>query len=152
MTITTRFDLALPLEVAWRSLLDVPSVAHCLPGVELTDVLDDRTYGGRIALTLGPLGFSYRGQVRIDSIDEASHTVAMTATGTQVRGGNAGTAVVRARLQGDTRRTTVVMETEIGDHSRMSRIGGTGIMRAAAQRMSERFAACLERQLQGAPG
>ena len=42
MLITTRFELAAPVEAAWAYLLDVPKIAHCVPGASLTEVIDDR--------------------------------------------------------------------------------------------------------------
>ena len=44
MVITTRFDLGAPVDAAWAYLLDVPKIAHCVPGASLTDVVDDKTF------------------------------------------------------------------------------------------------------------
>src|SRR6184192_436180 len=69
MAITTRFELAAPIEAAWAYLLDVPKIAHCVPGASLTEVIDDKTYGGKVDVKLGPIGVSYKGRITIQSMD-----------------------------------------------------------------------------------
>ena len=59
MVITTRFELSAPIEAAWAYLLDVPKIAHCVPGASLTDVIDDKTYAGKVEVKLGPIGVAY---------------------------------------------------------------------------------------------
>ena len=48
MVITTRFEIGAPIEAAWAYLLDVPKIAHCVPGASLTEVIDDKTYAGKV--------------------------------------------------------------------------------------------------------
>src|SRR5260370_17007098 len=75
MVITTRFELAAPVEAAWAYLLDVPKIAHCVPGASLTNVIDDKTYEGKVEVKLGPIGVSYKGKIMIESMDETPHTL-----------------------------------------------------------------------------
>src|SRR3989441_8146354 len=98
MVITTRFELAAPIEAAWAYLLDVPKIAHCVPGASLTEVIDDKTYGGKVEVKLGPIGVSYKGRITIQSMDETAHTVSVRAEGSETRGrgGGAGTKTPEA--------------------------------------------------------
>src|SRR5256886_17201540 len=86
MVITTRFELAAPIEAAWAYLLDVPKIAHCVPGASLTEVIDDKTYGGKVDVKLGPIGVSYKRRITIQSMDESAHTVSVTAEGSKTCG------------------------------------------------------------------
>src|ERR1700704_1707345 len=86
MGITTRFELAAPVESAWAYLLDVPKIAHCVPGASLTEVINDKTYAGKVEVKLGPIGVSYKGQITIESMEEATHTVSVKAAGNETRG------------------------------------------------------------------
>ena len=65
MVITTRFELGAPVDAAWAYLLDVQKIAHCVPGASLTDVVDDKTYAGKVEVKLGPIGLSYKGRIVI---------------------------------------------------------------------------------------
>jgi carbon monoxide dehydrogenase subunit G len=151
LTLTVRFAVRAPIETTWRALLDVPGIVHCLPGVELTEVLSDRSYAGRAELKLGPFHRSYRGLVQIVEADDDNHTVRMSARRADGGGAAAG-ATVRARLVEDGGGTSVVMETEIVESGLVARLGAKRMIQTAAQRMSERFAGCLERQLSPSPG
>ena len=42
--------MPLPPADAWKVLLDIKRIAPCMPGAELTEVLDQDTYKGRIAV------------------------------------------------------------------------------------------------------
>jgi len=146
-----RADLTLHLPpgtqaITWRALLDVPGIVPCLPGIELMDVLADRTYAGKVELRLGPLHVAYQGRVQIVEANEESHMVRMTAQA--VDGRQAG-ATIRGQLLADEAGTTVLMETEIVERGLLARIG-PGMIQMAAQRMAERFAGCLERRLDAA--
>lgn len=143
MTVTVTFSVRAPIEVTWRALLDVPGIVPCLPGVELTEVLADRTYAGKFELRLGPLHVSNRGRVQIVEANDQGYTVRMTA---QAVDGRQTGATVRGQLRAGDGGTTVVMETEIVERGLLNRIG-PGMVQVAAQRMAQRFALCLERRL-----
>ena len=46
MEFDNSFEVPLPPEQAWPVLMDVRGIAPCMPGAELTEVVDDRTYKG----------------------------------------------------------------------------------------------------------
>ena len=54
MKITQQFEVARDPASVWDFFQEIPSVAQCLPGAELTDVKDDGTYDGHLAVKLGP--------------------------------------------------------------------------------------------------
>ena len=58
---------------AWKVLLDIKRIASCIPGAELTEVVDERTYKGRVAVRVGPVALSLVGHARLEEVDE-SHT------------------------------------------------------------------------------
>src|ERR1700732_2189241 len=99
MVITTRFEIGAPIEAAWAYLLDVPKIAHCVPGASLTQVIDDKTYEGKVEVKLGPIGVSYKDQITIESKDETTHTVSVKASGNETRGRGGASATMTAQLQ-----------------------------------------------------
>src|ERR1700730_6936544 len=99
MVITTRFEIGAPIEAAWAYLLDVPKIAHCVPGASLTEVIDEQTYSGKVAGVLGTVGVSSEGRITIDSIDETTHTVHVKAEGAETRGRGGASAMMTAQLQ-----------------------------------------------------
>src|SRR2546429_8669917 len=153
MVITTRFELAAPIEAAWAYLLDVPKIAHCVPGASLTEVIDDKTYGGKVDVKLGPIGVSYKGRITIQNMDESAHTVSVRAEGSETRGRGGASATMTAQLQPTEKGTSVIMNTDLAVSGVVAQVGRTGIMPAVAQRMAPRVAHCVARGLKtAAPG
>jgi carbon monoxide dehydrogenase subunit G len=150
MVITTRFVLGAPVEAAWAYLLDVPKIAHCVPGASLTEVVDDRTYAGKVEVKLGPIGVSYKGKITIDSMDEATHTVRIKAEGAETRGRGGASATMTAQLQPSDKGTSVVMNTDLSVSGVVAQFGRSGIMQEVAQRMAQRFANCVDQELKTA--
>jgi uncharacterized protein len=147
MVITTRFELGVPVESAWAYLLDVPKIAHCVPGASLTEVIDDKTYAGKVEVKLGPIGVSYKGKITLESVDETTHTVKIKAEGTETRGRGGASATMTAELQANGAATSVVMNTDLAVSGVVAQFGRTGIMQEVAQRMAQRFASCVDQEL-----
>ena len=61
MEFDNSFEVPLPPEQAWPVLMNIQGIAPCMPGAKLTDVVDDKTYKGNIAVRLGPGGADLRG-------------------------------------------------------------------------------------------
>ena len=54
MLIKNEFEVAEPVEKVWQFFDNIPQVAACLPGAELTEDLGDDKYKGKVAVTDGP--------------------------------------------------------------------------------------------------
>src|SRR4030081_1020002 len=147
MVITTRFELSAPIEAAWAYLLDVPKIAHCVPGASLTDVIDDKTYAGKVEVKLGPIAVSYKGRITIESMDAATHTGKVKADGAETRGRGGASATMTAQLQPSEKGTSVVMNTDLAVSGVVAQFGRTGIVQEGAQRMGQRFASCVDQEL-----
>jgi carbon monoxide dehydrogenase subunit G len=70
-----RFAVAAPVERVWDHLVDPRRVVACVPGGELTAVVDARTYDGAVRVAVGPLVLAYAGRVRLEEADVAARRV-----------------------------------------------------------------------------
>ena len=61
MLIKNSFDVPQSLDKVWAFFDDIPQVAACLPGAELTDDLGDDTYRGTVGIRMGPVRLSVAG-------------------------------------------------------------------------------------------
>ncbi len=144
MLIENAFTVAVPAEDLWRYLLDVERVAPCLPGAELTDVVDDRTWKGTVLAKFGPVSMSFAGTVTIQERDDAAHRVVLKATGMEQKGKGAANASVTSWLEpADPGSTTVKMQADItltGAAAQMSR----GLLPEISKKLTQQFADCLQ--------
>src|SRR4029077_4612651 len=86
MKLEQAFEVKAPIDQVWDVLIDLERVAPCLPGAAITERDDEGTYHGTFQVKLGPTTASYRGQIKLQEVDEASHTATMHAHGTDKRG------------------------------------------------------------------
>ena len=92
------FTVPVPPEQAWDVLLDVERIAPCMPGASVTSV-DGDAIEGQVKVKLGPLSLAYKGTAKFTEKDQATHTIAIEATGKETRGAGTASATVHASLK-----------------------------------------------------
>jgi uncharacterized protein len=60
-----KIDLDVSAEKAWEFLIDINRFSACLPGIEQVKQIDDKTFEGVLAATVGPISgkFSFRSTI-----------------------------------------------------------------------------------------
>jgi uncharacterized protein len=99
MLIASDFEVAQPAERVWDFFGDIPAVATCLPGAELTEDLGDDKYQGRVAIRMGPVKLSFTGTAAITERDHAARRIVVDAAGADEKGRGNASMVVTANLQ-----------------------------------------------------
>jgi uncharacterized protein len=145
------FEVRAPLERVWETLIDVERVAPCLPGAEVTEAGEDGTYRGTFSVRLGPTTAAYRGELKVEQLDEAAHQVTMRASGQDKRGqGSAKATIVNTmREEGDV--TQVEVETDLTITGRLARFGRGGMIQDISNRLMKEFADCLQQRIEAPP-
>jgi carbon monoxide dehydrogenase subunit G len=98
MLITNDFEVAQPVDKVWRFFDDIPQVAACLPGAELTEDLGGEKYKGRVAVRMGPVRLQFGGTAEITERDEAAKRIVVNAAGAEEKGRGQASMVVTATL------------------------------------------------------
>ena len=75
MLITNRLEVEQPLEAVWDFFGNIPQVAACLPGTNLTDQIGDDQYVGDVIIKAGPVKLEFTGRAEIQKRDVASRTI-----------------------------------------------------------------------------
>jgi carbon monoxide dehydrogenase subunit G len=136
-------EIPAPIERVWDYMLDVERVAPCMPGAELTETVDDRTWRGKVAVKLGPVSLSFSGTVVMQERDEAARTVVLKADGREAKGKGSATALVTSRMEDvDGSGTRVVIATDLSISGALAQFG-RGMLADVSQRMAGQFAECL---------
>lgn len=99
MLITSDFEVPQPVERVWDYLLDVPRMAPNLPGTELTEVVDEDNFKGRVTVSMGPVSLRFAGTATIVDRDEAGRRVVLNAAGADERGRGQASMVLTATLE-----------------------------------------------------
>src|SRR5437588_48010 len=96
--IEERFEVRAPVERVWRYMLDPREVVHCLPGAELVEVVDARTFHGNVKVKVGPVTMTYKGRVQMSEVDEAAHLVRLVGDGRESTGSGSAKMTMESRL------------------------------------------------------
>ncbi|MFC7495750.1 MULTISPECIES: SRPBCC family protein [unclassified Nocardioides] len=113
MRISNEFEVGQPIEKVWEFFADIPGVAACLPGADLTEELGDETYAGTVAVRMGPVKLEFAGKAKILERDDATKRMVIDASGADLKGRGQATMAVTAALQQVGRGTRVRMEQDL---------------------------------------
>jgi uncharacterized protein len=113
MLVTNDFEVAQPVEKVWEFFGDIPQVATCLPGAELTEDLGGEKYKGRVAIRMGPVRLQFAGTAEIAERDDAAKRLVLNAAGAEEKGRGQASMVVTATLVRSGRGTKVNVAQDI---------------------------------------
>jgi uncharacterized protein len=148
MKLDQSFEVKAPLDEVWSALIDIERVAPCLPGAEVTEAGDDGEFKGTFSVKLGPTTAAYNGTLKMENVDEASHTATMRANGTDKRGQGGAKAQITSVLKEVEGGTRVDVSTDFTITGRLARFGRGGMIQDVSNRLLREFAACLRRNLE----
>src|SRR5215475_13332714 len=132
--------------------MDIRRIAPCMPGAELTEVVDDKTYKGKIAVRLGPVALAFAGVVRFEEIDNTNHRARVKAQGTDAKGRGGANATATFRLERVPSGSRVLVHTDLALSGAVAQYGrGVGIIQATAAQIMREFANNLKAQLAESP-
>jgi carbon monoxide dehydrogenase subunit G len=149
MKLENEFRVDVPLEEAWRVLLDLERIAPCMPGAQLQEVEGDE-YRGIVKVKVGPITAQYKGAARITDVDEANHRAVILAEGRDTRGQGNASATVTASLQPDGEGTRVSIDSDVTITGKVSQFG-RGVIADVSGKLLDQFVTSLERDVLSAP-
>ena len=148
MEFDNSFDVPVPVDQAWDLMMDIERIAPCVPGAELTEVVDDKTYKGKISVKLGPVALTFNGQTTFEEIDPANHTAKLKAQGTDAKGRGGAHAKVDFHMEPSDVGTRVLIHTNLQLSGAVAQYGrGVGMIADLAQQIIAQFADSLEKNV-----
>jgi uncharacterized protein len=148
MEINNRFEVPLPPAEAWKVLMDIPRIAPCMPGAELTGVVDNDTYTGKVSVKLGPVALAFAGQVKFTETAAAAHKARVKAQGKDSKGRGGANATVDFHLEPSAAGSEVFVKTDLTLSGAVAQYGrASGLIQDVAQHLIGQFADCLKLQL-----
>src|SRR5580700_4986102 len=146
------FTVPVPPDQAWDVLLDVKTIAPCMPGATVDEV-DGDVVNGRIKVKVGPVSLTYKGTAKFTERNPETRVVVVDAAGKETRGAGTASATVRASLAPDASGsgTEVTMHTTMNVTGRPAQFG-RGVMVEVGGELAEQFAANLAKLIAGDTG
>lgn len=145
MQLENSFTVPVPIDEAWRVLLDIERIAPCMPGAALDSVTGD-DFTGRVKVKLGVITMTYLGKASFVEKDEAAHKAVIDARGRDQRGNGTAAALVTATLAAEGGSTRVDVVTDLNITGRPAQFG-RGVMTDVGNKLLGQFATELAAQL-----
>jgi len=141
MEFDNQFDVPVPVDEAWKILMDIERIAPCVPGAELTEIVDDKTYKGKVSVKLGPVALTFNGRTSFKEIDEEAKSARLTAQGNDMKGRGGANAKVAFHMEDAEGGARVVINTNLQLSGAVAQYGrGVGMVKDLAQQIIDQFA------------
>jgi hypothetical protein len=147
MLIKNEFEVAEPVEKVWQFFDNIPQVAACLPGAELTEDLGDEKYKGKVAVRMGPVKLQFAGTADITERDQAAKRVVVHASGADEKGRGQASMMVTATLVRAGRGTKVGVSQDLQLSGAAAQYG-RGMIADVSAIMMRDFAANMQNRIE----
>lgn len=141
------FRVSAPPERVWNFLKNPADVVTCLPGAELTSTIDERTYGGRVKVKVGPITAAYAGKATLTQVDDGARRMQIVAEGKESGGSGSArmtmTGVVTALADGG---SEVSVDASIDIAGRVMQFG-RGLIESVNKQLFKQFADSVQAKL-----
>ena len=148
LRIEKSFQVNEPLEKVWSFLSDPAKVASCVPGAQITEKVDEKTYRGAISMKVGPSVTDYKGEVQIVRLDAEKHEIEMVGKGQDVRGRGSASMTMTGKLTTvDGGATQVTSTSEVNVVGILAQMGArviTEVSNIMFEKFSQNFQTLLQ--------
>jgi carbon monoxide dehydrogenase subunit G len=146
MQIKDSFVISASQERVWELLFDIPKLSQCIPGIESVEVMDDKTYRGKLVVRVGPIKSQFSGKVTLTAVD-APNRIAGTVEGDDKSSASSVKATFSGTLTPVAGGTEAAFQVDANLRGRLAQFGGS-VIAATAKKLTAEFAKNLRVQLE----
>ncbi len=151
VVIEKTFRVDEPIEKVWALLSDPRRVATCVPGAQITEQVDDKTYKGTIKVKVGPSVNDFKGELQVLRLDAQAHELEIIGKGQDVRGKGSASMKMTGKLQTVDGGTEVISSSELNVVGILAQMGAR-VITEVSNIMFEQFVNNFKKQLQSPDG
>jgi carbon monoxide dehydrogenase subunit G len=146
MLIRSKFDVAGSPDKVWDFFNDIPLVASCLPGADISEQVGDDQYTGTVVIKAGPVKLDFTGEATIKERDDAARRIVVEASGADVKGRGQAVLLVDAVVTASASGSTVQVDQDLHLAGAAAQYG-RGLVHDVTAVLLDDFAANMRRQL-----
>ena len=146
--IEEEFEVQAPVQRVWEYLIDPARVVVCIPGAELLESQDERTFVGAVKVKVGPMTMSYKGLVKFTEVDEQARQVRMVGEGREAGGAGSAKVTMLSKVTPlDGRGAMVVVSADVDLVGKVVQFG-RGMIEEVSRQLFRQFSACVKKHLE----
>ena len=132
------FELPGTTGQAWEFLQDIPGVASCMPGAEITETIDEHNYKGKVKMKIEPATLAFHGAIEINGVDEQKRELHLVGKGQDSKGTSSATMDLTAWVaETDGGVSTLKGNASVTVTGKAASLGGRMMMQVADQIMNQ---------------
>ncbi len=146
------FQVNQPIEKVWEILSNPTKVVTCVPGAEITEAIDEKTFKGVTTMKIGPVTTKYNGEIRLELLDEANYKLEIVGKGLDTKGKGSASMKMTGQLRKlDDGGTEVASSMEVSVIGRLAQFGSR-MMVDVSNQIFEQFTENFKQALQSPEG
>lgn len=145
--IEEEFEVQAPVQQVWEYLIDPAKVVVCIPGAELLESQDERTFMGAVKVKVGPMTMSYKGLVKFTEVDEQGRQVRMVGEGRETGGAGSAKVTMLSKVTPLDGGALVVVNAEVDLVGKVVQFG-RGMIEEVSRQLFRQFSACVKQRLE----
>jgi carbon monoxide dehydrogenase subunit G len=146
--IEEQFEVQAPVQSVWEYLIDPAKVVVCIPGAELLESQDERTFVGAVKVKLGPMAMSFKGLMKFIEVDEQGRQVRMVGEGREAGGAGSARVTMLSKVAPlDGGGALVVVSADVDLVGKVVQFG-RGMIEEVSRQLFRQFSACVKHRLE----
>ena len=133
VTLNKVFPLEGSSDSAWSILQNIEQVAGCMPGAEITEVVDAENFKGKVKVKIGPMNVAFNGDIAVQSIDAEAKRIHLIAKGQDAKGTSSAEMDLTATIQSGESGTELTGDAEVTVNGKLANFGGRMMTQVADQ-------------------
>jgi carbon monoxide dehydrogenase subunit G len=147
MQIENSFRVGASPDTVFAFLLDVNRVVACVPGAELSEVVDGDTFRGKVRIKVGPVTVSYNGTAHITERDAQARSATLQAEGRETTGSGSARATTVMSVVPDGEGSAVTLATDFTVVGKVAQFG-RGIMEEVSRKLVGQMGEAIRQELE----
>jgi hypothetical protein len=146
--IEEEFEVQAPVERVWQYLINPAKVVICIPGAELLESQDERTFLGAVKVKVGPMTMAYKGLMKFTEVDEKARQVRLVGEGREAGGAGSAKVTMLSRVTPlASGSAQVVVQAEVDLVGKIVQFG-RGMIEEVSKQLFRQFSACVKQHLE----
>ncbi len=132
------FSLPGSVSKGWTFLQNIPGVASCMPGAEITEEIDESNFKGKVKAKIGPATMAFNGDIVIKNIDPDKKELHLVGKGQDTKGTSSATMDLTAWIvDGDDGNAALKGQAAVIVTGKAASLGGRMMTQVADQILNQ---------------
>jgi carbon monoxide dehydrogenase subunit G len=148
VTADKNFTVNAPVEKVWELLSDPSRVVVCVQGAQLTEMVDDKNFKGKISVKIGPVTSKFNGEGRFEKLDAQNKEMVLQGAGKDTGGKGSASMTMTVNLKEVDSATEVTSSIKLSITGKLAQFGSRMIV-AVNDKLIEQFVAKFREVAEG---